>query len=182
MFYVGPAINVPEVKSNSTADVLPAYKTATATVRARVHRAPGGRWVWRSLSSRSLSLVGRRHTRLWAPRGQESAPSSVPHAQHLSSAGAAGWSTANPRELWGLEEQAEQSQKSQGQKPRKKSVLQVEETFHVYREFSLGERKGSRKIFSGPKCIRSAFAWIQKATRSQWKVLEQQHYFLRKLY
>lgn len=104
MSSVGHTTNVPMVKSNSTA--VSVYKTVMATVEAHVHCAPGRRWVWRSLSSRSLSLVGRRHTRLWAPRGQESAPSSVLHAQDLSSPAAAAWSMPNPRELQGLEGQA----------------------------------------------------------------------------
>lgn len=43
MFYVSHSTNVPKVKSNSTADVLTAYKIAMATVEARVHSAPGGR-------------------------------------------------------------------------------------------------------------------------------------------
>lgn len=127
------------MKSNSIADVLTAYKIAMATVEARVHCAPGGRWVWRSLSSRSLSLVGRRHTRLWAPRGQESAPSSVPHAQHLSSAGAAGWSRANPRAM--------RTWRTEGPGPEdktKQSAPQVEKAFYIYGEFGLSVRKGSR--------------------------------------
>lgn len=133
MSYVGHTTNVPKVKSNSTA--VTEYKIAMATVEAHVHCAPGGRWVWRSLSSRSLSLVGRRHTRLWAPRGQESAPSSVLHAQDLSSPGAAGWSMANPRELQGLEEQAAKSQKGQpGHRAKKNGrILPVEDAFHVFR-------------------------------------------------
>lgn len=182
MFYVGHTTNVPKVKCNSTVDVLTVYKIAMATAEAYVHCALGGKWVWRSLSSRSLSLVGRRHTRLWAPRGQESAPSSVPHAQHLSGAGAAGWSTTNPRKLWGLEEQAAKSQKGQGQKQRKKErVLQVEKTFHVYRKCGLGVRKGSRYS----QALSVSFQLLPGHKRwqiSQWKVLQQQYYFPRKSY